>query len=221
MAHCMNINADFGKRVVVDTANVDWVPSPMAGVERKMLDRMGAESGHATSVVRYAPHSRFAAHTHSGGEEYLVLEGTFSDEHGDFPKGSYVRNPIGSAHTPYSEQGCIIFVKLCQFAEDDTNQFAVHTVNSEWERVAEGLDRQILHQHCAETVQLLRLRADAAYHISRETSGAELLVLEGRIEESDEAFAAGTWIRNPVGYATTIKPLGEAVVYLKTGHLKQ
>ena len=97
----MLINADFSQRVVVRPDDIEWVPSPMPGVERKMLDRIGEEVARATSIVRYAPNSYFSAHSHGGGEEFLVLEGVFSDEHADYPVGTYVRNPIGSSHTPH------------------------------------------------------------------------------------------------------------------------
>src|SRR6059058_5957976 len=107
----MRINADFTKRASVHAGAADWVQSPMAGVERRMLDRIGDEVARATSIVRYAPGSHFSPHTHDGGEEFLVLEGVFSDEHGDFPAGSYIRNPPQSRHTPGSERGCVLFVK--------------------------------------------------------------------------------------------------------------
>ncbi len=96
----MEVNADFSQRVVLDTNALDWIPSPLPGVDRRMLDRIGNEVARATSIVRYAPGSSFSAHTHSGGEEFLVLDGVFSDEHGDYGPGFYVRNPVGSAHTP-------------------------------------------------------------------------------------------------------------------------
>ena len=123
----MNLNADFSQRVAVHAATLPWVPSPMAGVERRMLDRIGDEVARATSIVRYAPHSHFSRHTHGGGEEFLVLDGVFQDEHGDYPAGSYIRNPPTSAHTPGSEIGCTIFVKLWQFDPADRTQIAVDT----------------------------------------------------------------------------------------------
>src|SRR5262245_3272776 len=107
----MELNADFSQRVAIHAARLAWVPSPMAGVERRMLDRIGEEVARATSIVRYAPHSHFSPHTHGGGEEFLVLDGIFQDEHGDYPAGSYVRNPPTTRHTPGSEPGCVIFVK--------------------------------------------------------------------------------------------------------------
>jgi ChrR Cupin-like domain len=96
----MELNSDFTQRAAVHAAQLAWKPSPIAGVERRMLDRIGDEVARATSFVRYAPHSRFSAHTHGGGEEFLVLEGVFQDEHGDFPAGSYIRNPPTSSHSP-------------------------------------------------------------------------------------------------------------------------
>src|SRR4029077_70981 len=115
----MLLNADFSTRVVLRPDELTWIPSPMSGGERKMLDRVGDEVARATSIVRYAPESRFSAHTHGGGEEFLVLEGVFQDEHGDYPAGSYVRNPPTSRHTPGSAPGCVLFVKLWQFDPED------------------------------------------------------------------------------------------------------
>ncbi|MEL6542736.1 MAG: cupin domain-containing protein, partial [Pseudomonadota bacterium] len=121
----MEINADFAKPVFAHTDAIDWIPSPMAGVDRRMLDRVGDEVARATSIVRYAEGSSFPEHTHSGGEEFIVLEGVFQDEHGDYPAGTYVRNPVGTHHIPGSEPGCTIFVKLWQFDPVDQEQFAV------------------------------------------------------------------------------------------------
>lgn len=111
----MHLNADFSQRAVVRFDEGEWVASPMPGVQRRMLDRIGAEVARATSIVRFDPGSAFSPHTHDGGEEYLVLDGTFQDEDGDFPTGSYVRNPPTSSHTPAAHDGATILVKLHQF----------------------------------------------------------------------------------------------------------
>src|SRR5437763_12480827 len=131
----MQINSDFSQRAAVHAATLPWVASPMAGVERRMLDRIGGEVARATSVVRYAPESRFSPHVHGGGEEFLVLDGVFQDEHGDFAAGSYIRNPPQSRHTPGSERGCVLFVKLRQFdladrihVRSDTSKMAMGAV---------------------------------------------------------------------------------------------
>jgi anti-sigma factor ChrR (cupin superfamily) len=89
----MNLNSDFGARAAVHAARLDWTPSPIPGVDRRMLDRIGDEVARATSIVRYASHSHFSAHTHAGGEEFLVLHGVFQDEHGDYPAGHLRSQP--------------------------------------------------------------------------------------------------------------------------------
>jgi hypothetical protein len=122
-----DINSDFAQRVVVHSAQILWIASPIVGVDRRMLDRIGDEVARATSVVRYAPKSRFSAHVHGGGEEFLVLDGVFQDEHGDFPVGSYIRNPPTSSDTPGFEIGCKIFVKLLQFDPTDRKHVRIDT----------------------------------------------------------------------------------------------
>ena len=101
----MNLNADFSRRVVCHAADAVWVDSPAGGVQRRMLDRVGAEVARATSLVRYAPGSSFARPEHGGGEEILGLEGIFGDEPGEHPPGTTLPNPPGSLHPPYSPHG--------------------------------------------------------------------------------------------------------------------
>jgi anti-sigma factor ChrR (cupin superfamily) len=126
------VNADFSRRVVIATGEMPWIPSPQAGVERRPLDRIGGEVARATSLVRYAPASAFPAHEHALGEEFLVLDGVFSDEHGDYPAGTYVRNPPQSRHTPRTAPGCTIFVKLRQMAPSERHRMVIDTNIVKW-----------------------------------------------------------------------------------------
>src|SRR5688500_14333550 len=121
------LNMDFSRPIVCDTTKMEWFPSPKPGVWRKPLAREEKERGHATSIVRYDPGASFHGHDHPGGEEILVLEGTFSDATGDFHAGTYFRNPAGFIHAPFSKQGCVILVKLHQFQPDDTRRLAIET----------------------------------------------------------------------------------------------
>ena len=105
-----------GVRAFADTSRMEWAPSPSGSVWRKRMHLVGPpESGQVTSVVRYEPRSTFHAHDHPEGEEILVLEGVFSDEHGDWPAGTYLLNPEGFRHAPFSREGCTLLVKLRQF----------------------------------------------------------------------------------------------------------
>ncbi len=135
----ISLNADLSQRAVVRTADMDWQPSPSPTVWRKRLYLDGpAEAGIVTSVVRYDAGSSFPSHSHPGGEEIFVLEGTFSDEHGDYPAGSYLLNPDGTSHAPFSKDGCTLFVKLRQYAGTGRMQVQMDTNVLDWQERAEG-----------------------------------------------------------------------------------
>ncbi|MFK3870101.1 cupin domain-containing protein [Pseudoalteromonas rhizosphaerae] len=217
----MKIAADFSKRVVVHSESLEWIASPMAGVDRRPLDRVGDEVARATSIVRYAPNSHFSAHTHTGGEEFIVLEGVFQDEHGDFPKGSYIRNPPESKHTPGSESGCVIFVKLWQFQPEDREHVRLQTNTMQGVPYAEFSDVNVAHLHkdAFEEVSLIHFKANAEIAINA-PGGAELLVLEGSLEEQGDTLVKNSWLRVPINSMVNAKAGSEgAKVWLKTGHL--
>lgn len=217
----MLINADFGTRVVNRPEDTPFVPSPMQGVSRRMLDRIGAEKARATSIVRYEPGSYFSEHAHDGGEEFLVLDGVFSDETGDYPAGSYVRNPIGTRHKPFSKDGATIFVKLHQFALDDTEQKAIDTRNSQFlPGMVDGLSVLPLHQVEGENVALVRWAPNTQFTPHRHWGGEEILVLEGVFEDEHGSYPAGTWLRSPhLSQHTPFTREEGALIYVKTGHL--
>jgi hypothetical protein len=217
----MELNADFSRRVVVHAARLSWVPSPMAGVERRMLDRIGDEVARATSIVRYVPDSHFSPHTHGGGEEFLVLEGMFQDEHGDFPAGSYVRNPPTSHHTPGSAPGCILFVKLWQFDPTDRTQVRLNTGTMPYQPATDrpGVEVIRLFSDSREDVRLERWAPGATITLTV-SGGAEVLVLAGGFAEGGERFEPQSWLRLPVGSALAAKAGPEGCkVWVKTGHL--
>lgn len=214
------IHADFGRPVALPAEAQAWVPSPLPGVERRMLDRVGGEVARATSIVRYAPGSRFDAHVHELGEEFLVLEGVFSDDAGDYAAGTYVRNPPGSRHAPWSEAGCTIFVKLRQFDRTDLERKVVSTRGAPFEDAAGGLRVLPLHAHGRERVALWRVPGGRALPVTGEEGGAELLVLEGRLDGAGVRGGPGSWFRQPPGRAAAwvAGPEG-ALAWSKTGHL--
>ncbi|MFK7976664.1 MAG: cupin domain-containing protein [Halioglobus sp.] len=218
----MKLNADFTQRIVVKPDDYQWVPSPMPGVERMMLDRIGDEVARATSIVRYAPNSRFSPHAHNGGEEFLVLEGVFADEHAKYPAGTYVRNPIGTAHTPViGDEGATIFVKLHQFEAGDTAQLAINTNSEQWRPgLVDGLEVMSLHQHGAEQVALVKWAPNTQFNPHQHWGGEEILVLGGVFHDEFGQYPAGTWIRSPHQSEHTPFTREEgALIYVKVGHL--
>ncbi len=217
----MELNADFTKRAAMHGAQIPWIASPMKGVERRMLDRIGDEVARATTIVRYAPGSHFSSHVHTGGEEFVVLEGVFQDEHGDYPAGSYIRNPPESFHTPGSDLGCTIFVKLWQFDMEDRTEVKLETKKMQFaaDPSRDGASTMPLHSDEHEEVSLELWEAGARVELTAK-DGLEILVLEGRFDEGGESFTPQSWLRLPKGgqsYATA-GPIG-ARVWIKRGHL--
>ncbi len=214
----MELNADFTQRVIVHSNDIAWKASPMAGVDRRMLDRIGDEVARATSIVRYAPGSQFSAHTHTGGEEFIVLEGVFQDEHGDYPTGTYVRNPPTTSHTPGAAEGCVIFVKLWQFDADDRNQFRTE-MDADLVADDSGARVNILHADARETVRFVTLEQGKTL-IETPQGGAELLMISGSATENGDALTKGSWLRLPQDTQLQITAGAQgAKFWIKTGHL--
>jgi len=217
----MQLNSDFTKRVVLLPHQQQWQDSPMPGVSRLMLDRAGGEVARATSLVRYAPGCGYHAHRHDGGEEILVLEGVFSDEHGDYPPGTYLRNPPGSSHTPFSEKGCLLLVKLWQFSPADKAQLVLPSQHSHFvPGIAPGLTVLPLHEFDGVSTALVRFAPHTRFHPHIHPGGEEILVLEGLFCDELGQYPAMSWLRNP-RYSQHQPFTGAegALIYVKVGHL--
>lgn len=232
------LHADFHDQVVLNSNELSWQPSPMAGVERRMLDRVGAERARASSIVRYAPGSQFSAHVHEGGEEFVVLEGTFEDEHGAYPEGSYVRNPPFTSHSPSSAAGCTIFVKLWQFAPCDSvsvNRYIPDCLESEsvLEKVSKS-EPASTHESPIVSAQLFANDYEqvSVHNLPAHTKmsfaspgGVEVLVLNGALsildQHSEKTLTLHGWLRHPIGAALQIKAADSGCTFwMKTGHLR-
>lgn len=214
----MPINTDYSQCTVVAPDQYQWVPSPQPGVERVMLYRQGGEKRRATSIVRYAPGSHFPPHQHPGGEEILVLSGTFSEDDQHYPAGWYLRNPPGSSHWPFSAEGAVIFVKLWQMPPEDGRRVRIDTQDpSRWIR-RPGRDVCPLFSGATEQVALERLDPDEPLFTSPVDS-AEMLVLAGELQADGQQYTRGCWIRLPAGeYPGIVASKSGTTLYLKTGH---
>jgi len=214
------LNMNFNERVVIYTESLDWSGSPGAGVCRKRLAREEAERGHATSIVRYGPGARFPFHDHPLGEEILVLDGVFSDASGDYPAGTYLRNPPGFQHAPFSVDGCIILVKLHQFQTDDNRRVCIDTNTAQWLPGQKNLQVLPLYELKSEAVALVSWPANACLGAHSHPGGEEIFVISGEFSDELGNYPAGTWLRNPPAsrHSPTVKT--DTLIWVKTGHLQ-
>ncbi len=217
------LNQNYAESVLVNINELAWEASPMAGVWRKKLEREGAESGRATSIVKYDPGSVFSEHQHTGGEEIYVLDGVFSDESGSYPAGSYFRNPPGTAHSPYSDTGCTLFVKLGYFREGDNRQLLLQREQLGWQQ-GKTDDEEVfpLHQFHREVTTLVSLAPDTRWDFTHTGSGREILVIEGELRLADTRYPALSWLRfaSHDPRALCAGPTGATLLF-KTGHFLQ
>jgi len=210
----MDIRADLNQTAHVSDREYAWQPSPLPGVERMLLDRVGDEVAVATSMVRYAPNSNFDAHAHELGEEFLVLAGVFSDEHGDYPTGSYIRNPPGTSHRPHSEPGCVIFVKLRQFADADLTPVA-----SAIPLTPAGTFSQELYAFGDEIVSCVHVEAGQRFAFAASYYVRELLVVSGELDWQQAVthrLGPWSWIRMSPGDPLRVVAVTPCVLFTKT-----
>ena len=214
------LNADFSERVVLDTLQLPWQQSPSPQVWRRLLERDGGEVARATSIVRYDAGAIFPAHGHDLGEEIIVLDGVFSDEHGDYGPGTYIKNPPGSTHTPFSEKGCTIFAKLRHLDPLDQERVVIDSRRSRWHAgMVAGLSVMPLAEFATQHTALVRWAPATYFNPHRHYGGEEIFVLEGVFADEFGEYPAGTWLRSP--HMSMHKPFSRegCLIFVKTGHL--
>ena len=213
------INMNREQAVVVRPMDQDWIKAPQAPIQRFPLEREAPESGQVTSLVRYEPGAKFPEHEHPMGEEIFVLEGVFSDEHGDYPAGSYLRNPPGSRHSPFSEEGCLIFVKLNQFADDDLQTVRITPDTQQWFQGQGNLTVSPLHDHLGTSTALVHWPAGEVFQPHRHFGGEEILVINGCFKDEHGDYPQHTWLRSP--HLSQHYPFvdEETLILVKVGHL--
>ena len=218
-----DLNADFGRRVAIATAEMAWQASPSPGVWRKRLDLSGpVEAGRVTSVVRYEAGAEFKTHGHPDGEEILVLEGAFADEHGAYPTGTYLLNPEGFFHAPRCPDGCVLLVKLRQYPGLERGHVVVETADGAWEPTGQpGVETIGLYHEprYPEEIRLLKLAPGADLQAHEHHGGEEMFVLEGELDDEDGRYASGAWVRWPRGSRHHPRSRSGCLIYVKSGHL--
>ena len=213
------LNMNFSKKIVIETEKLPWIETPKAGVFRKPLAREEAERGHATSIVKFDAGASFREHDHPLGEEILVLSGTFSDHTGDYSSGTYFRNPEGFKHAPFSNEGCILFVKLHQFKSNDKSHVVIDTNSQSWSFGSGNLSVMPLHEFQGESTALVKWPKGERFQPHKHFGGEEILVLSGEFIDEHGRYPAGTWIRSP--HLSDHFPYveEETVILVKVGHI--
>jgi len=213
------LNMDFTQTACLLAKDRQWIKSPTDGVSRIPLEREAAESGHTTSFVKFEPGSFFPEHNHPQGEELYVLDGVFSDENGDYPAGTYIRNPPGSRHKPFTKEGCTLFVKLDQFQEDDIKHVVIRPEEQQWQAGIGNLKVLSLHNHKTESTALVHWPENEVFQPHTHWGGEEIVVIKGKFIDEYGEYPAGSWIRSPHMSQHYPRVEEETLILVKVGHL--
>ena len=213
------LNMDFSKTACLLPNEQQWVKSPADGVSRIHLEREDTESGHTTSFVKFEPDSFFPPHRHPRGEELYVLDGVFSDENGDYPAGTYIRNPPGSSHRPFTKEGCTLFVKLDQFQHDDNQHVVIKPGEQQWQPGIGNLKVTSLHNHNTESTALVWWPENEIFQPHTHFGGEEIIVIKGTFIDEHGEYPAGSWLRSPHMSKHFPYVKEETLILVKIGHL--
>ncbi|CAE7878777.1 ABCF3 [Symbiodinium microadriaticum] len=225
----IELNSDKSQSCLVNTDSVNWIETAAGGVRRKMIERIGGEVARATTVVNFQPNASFPAHVHRGGEEFLVLQGDWYDDWATQPAYTYVRNYIGSKHTPrIGPKGCTILVKLCQMSEQhkepDHSQWDISESNTNWRVCSSISGRRLLNvfESPLEEVHFERWQPNQSGDVDIPETGEEVFVIEGSFTDELGEHRTWSWSRN-AGDKQRLKrtsgPEG-CLLYVKSRHLR-
>lgn len=216
----MKANDDPSQQVVIRSTELLWQPSPASGVLRRLLARDGGEDARATTIVRYEPGAAFPPHAHPQGEEIMVLDGEFADEHGIYPAGTYIRNPAGTQHSPRSTAGCTLFVKLRHLGGHDAERLVIRSSDRRWRPgLVSGLEVFALSQFGTTNTALVRWAPGTLFNKHQHFGGEEILVLQGTFQDEFGDYPTCTWIRSP--HMSSHQPFSTTgcLIFVKVGHL--
>ena len=218
------LNGDLTVFCSADTAEMAWTASPSGTVWRKRVHLVGPpESGQVTSIVRYDHNSSFPQHDHPDGEEILVLEGVFSDQQGDWPAGTFLLNPEGFRHAPFSREGCVLLVKLRQYPGRERRQVALDTNTLTWQETdAHGVRRKELYGQdgYADTMELQSWEPGGDPGERVYPAGSEIYVIEGAFSDDRGMHAKGSWLRFPAGGEHHPRTDSGCTLYIKNAGLQ-
>ncbi len=216
------VHDDFDTRIVIKPNDYSWTSLGIPGKEHITLDRIGGNMNYETTLVRCKQDREIPTPRHSNGLEIFVLDGMFSDEHGEYSTGAYVRNPNGSCATHrVAAKGSTLFIKSYPFAKNDEQRTVIDTKKATWRPgVVEGLQVLPLHEYEGEHVALVRWAPHTQFNLHSHRGGEEILVLEGVFHDEYDQYPTGTWIRSPhLSRHTPFTKEEGALIYVKVGHL--
>ena len=105
--------SDTERRRIDTTESSRWLPGPVEGTEVMPLH------GHGTSnvmMIRWLGAVAFRPRLDPLGEEVLVVSGCLQDADGEYPAGTWIRNPVPAWQSWSGDPGTLVYYKSGHFA---------------------------------------------------------------------------------------------------------
>ncbi|MBN3908794.1 MAG: cupin domain-containing protein [Nostoc sp. NMS1] len=214
------INENLSVRVAVLSTSLPWYDTEFTGIWYICFESDNEVQDHpVTMLSRFDPGGFFELHGHPGGEEILVLQGNFVDETGIYLPGTYILNPEGFIHHPYSDEGCLTFVKLRQHGGKNRQQVRKNIYELPWQSgIIPQIEVKPLYQQIdfPEKVWIERWQPGTALFNVVESEVKEIFVIEGTWSDELGNYPASSWLRYPPGYSYSPSSAKGCMVYVKT-----
>lgn len=204
------MNSDYEKKVFIDTNDLSWENQEQRGVYKKILSCKESEE---TSLIKFEPDTTLNSKGKINSVEIFVLEGVYTNQFGDFEKGTYMYLPQEDEGKVQSKTGCVIFRKTNHF--DDAQDIIVDTTSTQWQPGQGNLQVMPLGSQGA----LVKWPKDERFVPHRHWGGEEIFVLDGIFMDEHGKYPKGSWVRSP--HMSEHYPFveEETIIFVKTGHL--
>lgn len=204
------MNSDYEKRALIDTNTIPWQETKTKNVFKKVLSIKGKEE---TSFIKLNEGSYLTQIKKINSVEIFVLEGSYINEYGEYPKGTYLRLPKENEALVKSDEGCTIFRKTNFFT--DTQEIIIDTNNTKWLQGQGNLEVKPLHEQTA----LVKWPKDEKFIPHQHWGGEEIVVLQGTFIDEHGEYPKNTWIRSPHLSEHFPHVDEETIIFVKTGHM--
>jgi len=219
MNSASSLNMDFSQGACLRPDDLEWLSGSIDGASYAYLERDNGGSSHASYFLRLTAGASFSLQSNVRGVELFVLEGTFSDTAGDYPAGTYIRNPLGIIDNFLTQEGCKLFIKLDQFSKEDIAHVVTRPQDRQWQNGIGSLKVLGLHAHNTESSALVAWPKNEVFQSHNHMGGEEIVVISGRFIDEHGEYPAGTWIRSPHMSKHFPRVEEETLIYVKVGHL--
>ena len=204
------MNSDYEQKALIDTNTIQWQETQVKNVFKKILAIKDKEE---TSFIKLNEGSVLNQEQKINSVEIFVLEGTYINEYGEYPQGTYLRLPEENEALVKSDKACVIFRKTNFFT--DKQKIIIDTNTTLWLQGQGNLEVMPLYEQTA----LVKWPKGERFIPHKHWGGEEIIVLKGVFMDEYGEYPKGSWIRSPHLSEHFPYVNEETIIFVKIGHM--